>query len=64
MLQVIEDADLVAILKDVSSGEADQGNFAPDEDGNTSSSENDFTSRGTSMQTTGQSDAVSEAISR
>jgi hypothetical protein len=62
---VIEDADLVAILKDVSS-ETDGDAFAPhlgdeDADDGSSSSDADFVARGTSM-TTG--DSVSDAISR
>ena len=70
---MIEDADLVAILKDVSS-EAENGSFAPhlgdeaaggDDEDTSDNSDADFTSRGTSMQTNPvANDSVSDAISR
>ncbi len=69
---MIEDADLVAILKDVSSEADHSGSFvshlgvgAEDDEDTSCSSEADFTTRGTSMSGAGgASDSVSEAISR
>ena len=69
---MIEDADLVAILKDVSSEADHSGSFvshlgvgAEDDEDTSCSSDADFTTRGTSMAGAGgANDSVSEAISR